>query len=196
MRSPKLYYIRHGQTDWNAELRYQGRMDIPLNDYGRAQAKRNGETLAGALENTEDCNFISSPLSRTRETMEIVRTQLGLAQSVYDIEDRLIEIAYGDFEGNTRSELAERMPEQLKARKADAWHFRPENGESHEDALTRISDWYGSLDPNITHVVVAHGAAGRVLRHHVLGIPTDELASFSFPQDKVCLLDGSNETWL
>jgi broad specificity phosphatase PhoE len=75
-----LYVIRHGQTDYNREERLQGARDIPLNDMGRSQARSNGQTLAATpLELPLDAfDWVSSPLSRTRETMELVRTAAGL----------------------------------------------------------------------------------------------------------------------
>ena len=62
-----IYMIRHGQTDWNADERLQGQQDIALNDLGRSQATRNGETLVARLGSAASYDFVSSPLSRTRE---------------------------------------------------------------------------------------------------------------------------------
>lgn len=78
----KLYFVRHGETDWNAERRLQGRRDVPLNALGRKQAARCGELLGGLLAGSaagpQQFTFASSPLSRARETMEILRTALGI----------------------------------------------------------------------------------------------------------------------
>ena len=68
-----LYFIRHGQTDWNAELRLQGQRDIPINETGRAQAARNGRKLSETITQPDHYEFVASPLSRTRETLEILR---------------------------------------------------------------------------------------------------------------------------
>lgn len=193
MSSPLIYYIRHGETDWNAELRYQGSRDIPLNDKGRGQAKHNGEKLFEKIGKANGYEFISSPLSRTRETMEIVRNAMGLELGDYSKDDRLIEISYGDFEGRTKAELKAENREYFLGRKDDAWNFRPQNGESQADALVRISDWYQSLDPAKMHVVTAHGAVGRVLRYYLLGLSKQEAANFTFPQDQVFELRKGHE---
>ena len=75
-----LYFIRHGETDWNAVQRYQGQTDIPLNDKGRAQAARNGRTLISRLgPAAATLDYVASPLSRASETMAIVRREMGLA---------------------------------------------------------------------------------------------------------------------
>lgn len=193
MASPKLYYIRHGQTDWNAEMRFQGQRDIPLNDFGRAQAKHNGEKLFEKIGKAEGIEFISSPLSRTRETMEIIRGAMGLAIQDYAMDDRLIEISYGDFEGKTKPELKTANRELFLSRKQNAWTFRPNNGESQADTLVRIADWYGSLKDDQTYVVTAHGAVGRVLRQHLLGLDHQEAAIFVFPQDEVFEITKGHE---
>ena len=73
-----LYLIRHGETDWNKAQRYQGQRDIPLNDTGRAQAARNGAVLRRYLPDIETYDFVSSPLSRAIETMELLRGAMGL----------------------------------------------------------------------------------------------------------------------
>ena len=74
-----LYLVRHGQTDWNAEARFQGQMDIDLNDLGREQARQNGIKLGRLLgSEISRFDFVASPMSRTRETMEVARAAVGL----------------------------------------------------------------------------------------------------------------------
>lgn len=183
MARPILYYIRHGQTDWNAELRFQGQKDIPLNDNGRAQARRNGEKLAGLIEEPERLDFIASPLGRTRETMQIVRAAMGLDPLDYRMDERLIEASYGVLEGTTLAEFKAASPELHKLRKRERWTFRPDLGESHAMVHARIAAWYETLRQDT--VVVAHGVVGRVLRYHLLGLAEAEAAEFVFPQDQI-----------
>lgn len=92
---PTIYFIRHGQTDWNAEGRFQGQCDIPLNDTGRAQAGRNGRALATAIGAADGFDFVSSPLQRASETMRILRRELGLDPTDFRTDARLVEINVG-----------------------------------------------------------------------------------------------------
>src|SRR6266850_7725781 len=82
MSQPVLYFARHGETDWNAERRLQGQHDVPLNALGREQASRCGGILRDLLTRdgrpTDDFDYVSSPLGRARETMELMRFGLGL----------------------------------------------------------------------------------------------------------------------
>ena len=79
---PTLYFIRHGETDWNAVSRLQGQQDIPLNAVGRRQAAHCGDVMrelfARDHRQADEFDFVASPLSRARETMELVRAGLGL----------------------------------------------------------------------------------------------------------------------
>src|ERR1700738_2430472 len=102
---PTLIFIRHGETDWNAEGRMQGQRDIPLNDTGRAQARRNGTAIKAAKPEAVDFDFLASPLSRSRETMEIVRAAMGLPPDGYATDDRLKELTFGTWEGLTDKDL-------------------------------------------------------------------------------------------
>ena len=88
---PLIYFLRHGQTDWNAERRFQGHLDIPLNETGRGQASRNGRALAAAIGEAGAFDFVSSPLVRASETMEIVRREMGLDPKAYRTDLRLRE---------------------------------------------------------------------------------------------------------
>ncbi len=194
MADPTIYYVRHGQTDWNAELRFQGQMDIPLNETGQKQADENGRKMAGILGKAEGLPFISSPLSRARETMERIRTQMGLPVEDYSIEKRLIEVSYGDLEGTSQAELKASDRERYYYRKQNPWTYRPEGGESHEDVLGRMSDWYNSLSEDC--VVTAHGAIGRVLRIYLLNLDPYTDVKFAFPQDEICIIKRGVEKWL
>src|SRR5690242_255965 len=107
---PTLVFVRHGETDWNVEGRLQGQRDIPLNANGRTQAKRNGEVIRDRMPEAATFDFISSPLSRTRETMEILRAAMGLFPATYEIDARLLEITFGELEGFTYRDIEEREP--------------------------------------------------------------------------------------
>ena len=194
MSGPLIYYIRHGQTDWNAEQRYQGQRDIPLNDTGRGQAHANGKKLSDLLGTADGFQFISSPLSRARETMEIIRSEMGLDPETYQTDDRLTEISYGDFEGSTQAEIKARDRALYYERKNNMWDFRPKNGESQADVTGRVKEWISSLEDDQKYVVTAHGAVGRVVRHLAAGVAKEDLSRFSFPQDKFYrFFEGSEE---
>jgi probable phosphoglycerate mutase len=191
---PTLVFVRHGQTDWNVEGRLQGQRDIPLNDIGRAQARRNGEVIRDRIPEAAGFDFVASPLSRTRETMEILRAAMALDPAGYEIDTRLLEITFGELEGLTYEDIETRDPGWSRARHADKWNYLPPGGESYHMLSVRIIGWLETLSrPSL---VVAHGGVGRVLRAHLLGL--DKLATVSedFPQDRVFLWrDGAGE-WL
>src|SRR5262245_9476228 len=115
MPSPILYYIRHGETDWNRELRLQGRRDIPINATGRRQARHCGSVLRELIErdtiDPAELDFVASPLGRTRETMELVRAELAVDPAGYRVDAQLIEISFGEWEGFTMAELRARFPD-------------------------------------------------------------------------------------
>ncbi len=190
-----LYFIRHGETDWNLAQRYQGRQDIPLNATGRAQAADNGRTMAEALgARIAGLDYVASPLGRTRETMEIVRATLGLPPGAYRTDARLVEINYGHWEGQLLDELPRLDPEGFAARRADAWNWVPRGGESYRQLSDRIAGWLADVDRDA--VVVAHGGVMRVLRGLVLPLPPADILALPVPQDKVLVLEAGRMRWL
>lgn len=166
-----LYYLRHGETDWNVEGRLQGQRDIPLNARGRGQAVHCGEILRDLFARdhlkTTDFDFICSPLGRARETMELARAELGLPPKDYRIDERLTEITFGEWEGHTLAELRNRDSQRVAAREHDKWRFIAPGGESYEQMSFRMRDWYESLTCDA--VVTAHGGTARGLMAY-LGI--------------------------
>jgi probable phosphoglycerate mutase len=159
---PVLYYIRHGQTDWNVEARLQGQRDIPINANGRAQADCCGKILRDLLaREAGEPDFVASPLGRARETMERVRLSLERDPRDYRIDPRLTEVSFGQWEGYTLAELAARFPDAAAARERDKWNFTPPEAESYATMSLRMRNWYEDLTRDT--VAVAHGGTLRGL---------------------------------
>src|SRR5262245_56180445 len=139
---PLLYYIRHGETEWNAVGRFQGHRDIPLSDRGRAQAGEAGAILLTLMardgRHPGAFSFVASPLGRARATMDLVRASLGLAPGGYLLDDRLREIGYGDWEGLTVSEMRLRDPDVFAAREMDRWGRGAPSGEAYSEVTVRV----------------------------------------------------------
>ena len=175
MNSPLFYFVRHGETDWNAERRLQGQLDIPLNDIGRRQSAQCGMTLHSLIDGCRkapaDFAFISSPLSRARETMEILRGGLGLPRKGYAIEPRLAELSFGRWEGLTYAEVRALDHWALAVRERDKWNFTTPEGESYAQLLVRVHEWYAGVASDI--IVAAHGGVARVLMV-LFGVRTPE----------------------
>ena len=178
MPAPTIYYIRHGETEWNADGRLQGTRDIPLNDLGRKQAADAGSILADLFardgRSEQSLAFVASPLGRARSTMELVRGALELPPADYRIDDRLREIGYGDWEGSTLRQMQASDPEVFAKRQADKWTVPPPGGESYAAVQIRMRDWYDSL--LVDTVAVAHGGTARALMV-ALGIETSASAA-------------------
>jgi broad specificity phosphatase PhoE len=175
---PTIYYIRHGETEWNADGRLQGAQDIPLNDLGRKQAANAGSILAGLFardgRSQQSLPFVASPLGRARSTMELVRGALSLPPHDYAIDDRLREIGYGHWEGSTLSQMQASDPDVFAARQTEKWTVAPPGGETYASVQLRMRDWYDSLLADT--VAVAHGGTARALMV-ALGIETPNSAA-------------------
>ena len=170
MSAPLFYFIRHGETDWNAEGRLQGQRDTPLNKVGLGQAVRCGDILRELLardgRDPHRFDYVASPLGRARKTMELVRTELALDPAGYRTDVRLVELSFGRWEGFTFAELKAREPDTLAlaAREHDKWAFVPPGGESYADLLVRVAAWCATVVRDT--VVVAHGGVARTLIVH------------------------------
>jgi broad specificity phosphatase PhoE len=175
---PTIYYIRHGETEWNAQGRLQGVQDIPLNDLGRRQSLDAGRILTGLFSedgrDTASTPFVASPLGRARQTMELVRGVLKLPLSGYAIDDRLREIGYGQWEGSTLAEMQTKAPDLFAQRQIEKWTVSPPGGETYVSVQARMTDWYRSLTADT--VAVAHGGTARALMV-ALGFETPESAA-------------------
>src|SRR5215470_13646643 len=178
MPAPVIYYVRHGETSWNADGRLQGAQDTALNDLGRRQAVQSGHVLADLLtrdgRDKAQIPYLSSPLLRARTTMELMRGAMNLPPLDYATDDRLREIGYGQWEGSTLAEMQAADPAFFARRLADKWRVAPEGGETYEAVQRRMSDWYAQLAGDT--VVVAHGGTARALMV-ALGFETAQSAA-------------------
>lgn len=184
---PELFFIRHGQTDWNAEGRYQGSRDIPLSDIGRGQADQNGRLLSQLLareaRDPSEFSWFVSPLGRTRETMDRVRA--SFVEPLPDVvtDNRLIEVSFGVYEGRLHTELAAGEMAIAGERDAHFWFFRPPEGESYEDVAHRVISFGKTLTgPSI---IVSHGGVLRILRRLIENFPAVRAVNWFPPQDSV-----------
>ena len=188
--------IRHGQTAWNAEGRLQGQKDIPLNDVGRGQASANGRALGRLLrDESAGFDFVSSPLGRARETMERLRTAMGLDPAAYKTDERLVEVSFGDWEGFTLPELEKAAPERVAERARSKWDFIPPgpNAESYEILSWRIGSWLKAVEQPT--VCVSHGGVFRAL-FRLKGMDPEQAAIEPIHQDRILRVDADGFGWL
>lgn len=194
----RLYFLRHGETDWNAVGRLQGQKDIPLNARGRAQADQAGKTLkkllASAGLSPADLPFQASPLGRTRETLELARLALGLPAEGGRFDDRLKEFTFGRWEGLTWPEACAAEPDLAAARDRDKWSFRPPGGESYADLAERIKPWLA--EQSGPSVVVSHGGVARALMHLIGGLSEARAPNADIWQGRVLVFSATRFDWV
>ncbi len=191
---PTIYFIRHGETDWNAEARLQGQRDVPLNDFGRVQAEEAGARLRGLVPRYEDLDYIASPLSRTRETMERMRAAIDLHPTAYRTDDRLRELTFGEWEGRTWREIRALAPEAAGAREQDKWGFVPPGGESYAMLAERVAPFLRELRRDA--VVVSHGGVARAFLALLGHAPRDEAPRVDIWQGRILVLNERQYMWV
>jgi len=189
-----LYFARHGETDWNRALRYQGQHDVPLNETGRQQARRNGAALRQVLANAGTLAYVASPLSRARETMEIIRSEVGLSPSGYATDDRLLELNYGVWQGQLAADVTRLDPAGVAWRQRDPMNWRADGGETYAELSARVEDWLATVTGDT--VVVAHGGTSRVLRGMLLALDPNAVPTLEVPHDRVMVLTRGRLDWV
>ncbi|MBE5927027.1 MAG: histidine phosphatase family protein [Lachnospiraceae bacterium] len=150
----KMYFLRHGETNGNKNKILQGRIDNPLNDDGRLQAMKAREEIEGISFEA----VYTSPLQRAKETAMIAS---GLKEDEIILDKRIVEISFGDMEGNVVSRDNQTMVD---------FFYNPEkyvpvnNAESYEEMLDRTKDFLRDIEekykdlPDTNILVVSHGA--------------------------------------
>lgn len=196
---PRLYFIRHGETDWNREGRLQGRTDTALNSRGQKQAAAVARHLSALVpppmpEALHGLPFVASPMQRTRQTVEILRGNLGLDPVGYTPDDRLKEIGFGAWEGRTWPEVRTRDPIGSRDRDRDRWHYQPPGGESYAMVMERVADWFGTVREDTC--VIAHGGIARVMMVLCGGMTPEQAVTTDIWQGKVLLFEDDAARWM
>jgi probable phosphoglycerate mutase len=180
-----IYLVRHGQTLWNTEARFQGQFDSPLTELGRAQAERIGRALAAEIgPRAVPIRAYVSPLGRARATAALIGRALPM-----DIveEPRLMEVHFGDWEGLTREDILARFGADQSVRPMD-WQFQAPGGETLDTVLARVGLWYETAE--VPAVVVTHGIISRLVRGLHASLGHAEMLTLPVSQDGFFRLDG------
>lgn len=167
----RLLLVRHGETQWNRESRFQGIRDIPLNENGKKQAQKAAEFLKEI-----SINFgISSPLLRPKETAEIILQYHDNIE--LDLQPQLQEICHGLWEGKLESEIEAEFPGLLTQWKESPETVQMPEGENLQQVWDRaIACWnelvenYSNSHSSQTGIVVAHDAINKVILCYLLGL--------------------------
>lgn len=181
MPQTQLYLIRHGQTDWNLRAMLQGQTDIPLNEMGRRQAMEARERLAGVHFDA----VYSSPLRRAMDTAQLVS---GWPMEKIRADQRLIEIAFGPYEGKATHTLG---PAFAPFFAEPATYRPPEGGESLQSVLQRTADFLAFVareHAGQTLLVAGHGAALHAMLTAALANPLEKFWAVSLDNCRVAVL--------
>jgi broad specificity phosphatase PhoE len=165
-----IWLVRHGETQWTVEQRFNGRRNLPLTDVGREYCQR----LAVQLATQPLDAIISSPLLRSKETAEILARPHELAVK---IDERLAEMDYGIWEGLTYEE-AQSLDRELYSRwESDPAIVAPPGGESGEQVAARVVTAFGDILNQYRQqqvLIVAHKTVNRILLCHILDLPISD----------------------
>jgi probable phosphoglycerate mutase len=175
VRVPRLILWRHGRTEWNADGRFQGQLDPPLDDEGRNQAARIAPHLLASGLPPQGTVVVSSDLTRAAETAAVLTALLG---TPLRLDSRLREHGLGAWEGLTRDEVQARHPDQY----ADWLAGRPvrgRGGEEPADVAGRAVAALADLPPAEVAVVVTHGGTSGRLLEALLGLGPDHRRVFA-----------------
>jgi probable phosphoglycerate mutase len=189
---PEIWFVRHGETDWNKARRIQGQTDIELNETGHAQSRAIARAMAELHGSLDGLGVHVSPLKRPRQTLAHILDAFGQQVPKVSIDERLKELNFGEAEGKTWSEL-NMMGIDPEADPEGYHGWRPERGESYADATARVRDWLDSLTgPTLA---VAHGGISRIVRGLVLDLPVREIPLLPNPQWKFYRLKEGRIDW-
>jgi broad specificity phosphatase PhoE len=185
---PKIWFLRHGQTEWNAERRIQGQLESRLSPLGQFHAQQQAALLRPILAQAPAC--FASPLGRAQETAAI-----ALAGTAFATDPRLAEADAGALQGLTMMDVERCFPEIWAAnpKHLDLFCAAP-NGEGYTSFHARILSFMQALTG--PSVVVAHGLLGQVMRGIAQGLSRQQMAELSNQQGCIYLLEDGTERLL
>ncbi len=188
---PPIYFVRHGQTDWNEQGLIQGSVETDINATGIRQAQAVAEALARREPELHSYDFYVSPQLRARHTMQIICDAQPRDFATVKIEPRVRELGFGVWEGKPFWELKDNPMYPADAEGHFDW--RPEGGESYADGVARVDGFLrGLINPTL---IVAHGAVGRCIIGFVCGLAGPSITRLPTPQGTYCVLRDGRYQW-
>ncbi|TBH15480.1 histidine phosphatase family protein [Thermus thermamylovorans] len=178
----EIWLIRHGETEWNAQKRFQGHLDVPLSPVGIGQAFRLAQRLARSQLPFD--GLFSSDLRRARETAEPLVSVLGLPLRTTPL---LREIDVGHLAGLDREEAEARYPGFVQEALRDPWHTPRPGGESMADLARRLAAFLEELPPG-RHLLVTHGGIVRAALKMALELEGTTWRRFRIPNTSITRL--------
>lgn len=180
-----IFFVHHGETEWNRQGRIQGRRDSPLTPEGRAQAAGAARLLARELGHKGAAQLVTSTLDRAMATAAIIAETLALPIAT---DARLVEVSFGQWEGLTRREITETAAGALAGVPRWEWYFHAPGGESFEAAAERLRACLAEC--RAPAILVGHGVAGRILRGLYAGLSREDALRQPVRRDAVFKLDA------
>ncbi|HHH19347.1 MAG TPA: histidine phosphatase family protein [Campylobacterales bacterium] len=190
---PTIILLRHGQTEWNLQSRYQGQLDSPLTALGQEQAKANALKVDRNVESLEGIKVFSSPLGRAKSSAHIVCDTLGIDRARILFDSRIQEFSYGLFEGKTKQECRTLYPQEFATREANKWSHQLKNGESYALVTRRLQTWLEEIREEELVIVVAHEMINRALRGLYRGLDNEVTLTLRQANDVVLMLTNKEE---
>ncbi len=187
----RLLLIRHGQTLWNAELRYQGQTDVPLNELGRRQAEALGRRLAGETLHAVYASDLQRAVDTAAPLAAIHRLDIIT-------EPRLRELNFGEWEGCTFEEIRQRAPAAYQAWLRTPEQFSAPGGETGAQLRTRVQAWLDEVrarHAEQTIAVVAHGGSLMTLLQITLELPSEARWKFRMTHGSLSELHLYPDGW-
>ena len=175
----EIYLVRHGETEWNAAGRFQGKLDSPLTERGAAQAEAYGRQLAAVATRIDV--LAASPLGRVRETTAIIRSFGKFPETQW--EPRIAEVSVGSWDGLTHIDIDAQWPGLLDGTTPFDWFFRSPDGESYDTAMARVDRWLNGLEGVV--LAISHGLIGRLVRGAYLNLSKDHALGLPVPQNVI-----------
>ncbi|MBH8573450.1 histidine phosphatase family protein [Nostocaceae cyanobacterium CENA369] len=187
----RLLLVRHGETEWNRQTRFQGQIDVPLNDNGRQQAQKAGEFLQDVAIDFA----VSSSMLRPKETAEIILRHHPDIK--LELQDGLREISHGLWEGKLEEEIEQEFPGELQRWRTQPAAVQMPEGENLQQVWERsVAAWQSIVQTALnnqlkTGLIVAHDATNKTLLCHILGLPTENFWNFRQGNGAVSVIDYS-----
>jgi 2,3-bisphosphoglycerate-dependent phosphoglycerate mutase len=177
-----LILVRHGESQWNLENRFSGWVDVPLTANGEAEAAEAGRLLRGIVFS----HAFTSALTRAQETLRIILDVIGEPEVPTIRDAALNERHYGDLQGLSKDEMAQRFGADEVMMWRRSYRYRPTNGESLEDTANRVLPFYrAQIEPRVRAgenvLVVAHGNSLRSLVMVLDAIPEEDIPDLYIP---------------